>query len=859
MHLVERRGRTTPILPNVAGALINHNHSRPARRSGETQMATAKSTAVRTALAVTTIVGLLGTEGKDGAKGNTEIAGQPIEVSVTASTFSRHALHYHWRATDGHIEDVDARTTHWTLPGGPGIHFAYVLIEDGMGGFAESRIAVNTDQSASTLILPRDQYPPPLGETLATDPAKVVVPGTPLVSGTVLLNDFANEFGFPVAESHVCGTRNPFFGVTATATVEQVNAGGAIVASHILDANDPTEAAGNFSVSLAAGAVAIRASCKGTVGPGGTSAATALNDFSVTKDASGNLTATIPLFVPAEFPAVTAMSAILNGQEIGIFPSPPGASVELPSNRLPSPPEKFLAFGGLDTRSGACNYYVQIGAVEGCDASGDFTGRVLDFETWRMTSKIDEFGPPKDPNALTPYQKSAVFINRTDLNLTRDHHMAQAGSGRVAAYVCNHLGPQPGDDPADPTGLYPSQATVDKVIANARAGKSLVACVVMDRGANGFADPVIGVTGQPVLNPFNDTPYTRFMIFGPNGELLPSVNLDGRGEKFVPGACVACHGGRGYLDIKDAKNNPFAFPDARFFLHFGGDLGAYFLPFDVGNFAFASGDGKLEEPLFTLNEFVLGNVDGAIATTNSVNAGGSTDETAQGDYFWKLFAGWYPGPPAKRFFEFDTEYVSPTYGADSDRFYRDVIARSCRTCHLAMAGKNWDLQQPPFSDLFVCGDRADARLLSHAMPNSLVTSDRFWLSRKQSTVLVNGIPDTVPSVDPAPLDQPGIYARHYSQDHCTSPYLFESTIAAGDPTKGSTLFAANCASCHNNTPAGTTPSRAQVAHKTRGNILDAAHLPNNDGMLAAVSSVLGVANGLDDISAFLAVPLNTVP
>jgi mono/diheme cytochrome c family protein len=363
------------------------------------------------------------------------------------------------------------------------------------------------------------------------------------------------------------------------------------------------------------------------------------------------------------------------------------------------------------------------------------------------------------------------------------------------------------------------------------------------------------------------------MIFGPNGELLPSVNLDGRGEKFVPGACVACHGGRGYLDIKDAKNNPFAFPDARSPLHSGGDLGAYFLPFDVGNFTFASGDSKLEEPLFTLNEFVLGNVDGAIATTNSLN--GLADDTAQRDYFSQLFAGWYPGPPTKSVFEFDTEYVSPTYGADSDRFYRDVIARSCRTCHVAIAGKNWDLQQPPTptgtpnapmprdSNLFVCGDRADAPLLSHAMPNSLVTSDRFWLSRKQSTVLVNGIPDTVPSVDPAPLDQPGIYARHYSQDHCTSPYLFDSTITAGDPTKGSDLFApksatnpngANCVSCHNT---GTTPSRAQVAHKTSGNILDAA--ANNSGMAAAVAAVQGVSHGLDDTAAFLAVPLDTVP
>ena len=92
-------------------------------------MATAKSTGVRMALAATTIVGLLGIEGKDGAKGATEIAGQPIEVSVTASTFSGHHLHYHWRATDGRMKDVDASTTQWKLPGGPGIRI-HIGLED---------------------------------------------------------------------------------------------------------------------------------------------------------------------------------------------------------------------------------------------------------------------------------------------------------------------------------------------------------------------------------------------------------------------------------------------------------------------------------------------------------------------------------------------------------------------------------------------------------------------------------------------------------------------------------------------------------------------------------------------------------
>src|SRR5258705_8033645 len=41
----------------------------------------------------------------------------------------------------------------------------------------------------------------------------------------------------------------------------------------------------------------------------------------------------------------------------------------------------------------------------------------------------------------------------------------------------------------------------------------------------------------------NNQPFIRFLIFGPSGQLLPSINLDGRREKFVPGTCVVCHGG----------------------------------------------------------------------------------------------------------------------------------------------------------------------------------------------------------------------------------------------------------------------------------------------------------------------------
>jgi hypothetical protein len=91
-------------------------------REGENPMGRASHlflTVIALALGLT--VSLLSVRGDDSGT---------VQLTVTASTVSGHALHYHWRATDGNIENVDARTTHWKLPGGPGIHFAYVLIED---------------------------------------------------------------------------------------------------------------------------------------------------------------------------------------------------------------------------------------------------------------------------------------------------------------------------------------------------------------------------------------------------------------------------------------------------------------------------------------------------------------------------------------------------------------------------------------------------------------------------------------------------------------------------------------------------------------------------------------------------------
>jgi hypothetical protein len=284
------------------------------------------------------------------------------------------------------------------------------------------------------------------------------------------------------------------------------------------------------------------------------------------------------------------------------------------------------------------------------------------------------------------------------------------------------------------------------------------------------------VNGNKTRDHFGE-PFTRFLIFGPNGDLLPSVNLDGNGEKFVPGACVACHGGNNYFAL--ANDTP---PDSLGRINapppsvpiFGGfpetgkggpDLQSYFLPYDVGNFLFSSkhpntiDDLQMQLAIFELNSNAVA-VDQDIAFKNLQPVNPDLAKLVS-NAFLDLFVRWYPGdivfnlnaPPP-------SSVVGSPYGADADKFYRNVVARSCRTCHVAMDFANFETKDPVkttnISNL-VCGQAAqkvqiDTTASSYLMPNSQVTFDRFWLSDRTN---VPGQPSNI-------INQPDILRKHGS-------------------------------------------------------------------------------------------------
>ena len=696
--------------------------------------------------------------------------GRTVELNVLATDTSGGTLRYNWKSTDGHINNVNSATTAWTLPEGPGFHFAYVLVSNGLGGYTERRIAINTDTlssdhdsaeqdsehdgdsshssryhappapaqvgdywrsrvildssnaagneiyvpGASVFMSDGTNRYPPSGFVTTDLKGEYVIPGvlpgttesvTCLVDGVssdcspdnVMLSTATSHYvlgglaistsplvgTFTLADGTPCGTLNEFFGVHVTATATLLDS-----LSHVLAGPAQVNEFGDFFLSNKSGGAFIQLSCEGAT--------------PVKIPVSGSATSTVlPGVIP---PMVTDISATLHGTPltapVAQFQGPPTA---LPSDVAPRT-DNFLAEKGLDSRLGACKYYEAIGAVKGCGPAGELKDPIT-YLDWQKAVKIGHFahGAPTF---------KAAFINKVDLNLARVHESVSYGSDQTAAVVCNHIGAK--------DFFNPTQTQIDTAVENAVHGKDLVACVAMD------------YLVSPGVN--NDQPFIRFLIFGPSGELLPSVNLDGRREKFVPGTCVVCHGGDHYAGKFPEDGTGFA------------NVGGHFLPYDAGNFEFASKSGlqkcQQEDSIFHLNQNVL-------------NAGPNIAED-------ELIGGWYSSNgtvscPASVHHVLNEDYVPPSWLASTApsavSYYKDVSARSCRTCHVAMIeGYNFDHYQNVVSGtdalpggtfdfaVSICGNGADSDTIRwNTMPNSLVTFNRFWLSY-QNTI---GIPDQV--------------------------------------------------------------------------------------------------------------------
>lgn len=705
-------------------------------------------------------VGLFASCGGD--TGNERDSGtEKTTLSVAATDPDGDTLSYEWRVTAGTVDNRNASQTVWTLPPGRGLHFAYVLVTDGKGGYAKRQYAVNTDALDTAAPVPapvaypiaasaptfdgttlrlrlrqgdkllfsdvdsgpeRHVYLPDAAVRVSTG-ASVVFSGNTDLAGEVNLPSlpltvppdnykvecasasgglFSNCASFSIdaerssvvpvtlgpaaatnlrlhghvslGDDSLCGTHDEYFGIQTSATVQVLDAAGAP-----LTPKRRVNRFGDYAIQAPTQVdqrLTLRVEC-----------GTDRQDIDLPADTDAALRSRLVGQLPIERsvrftnrPPVIGR-VVANGPDGNVRGREVLEEVNAVSIGLPGH-ARFLSYKGTDSALSACNYYRSIGAVSGCDAQGRLLG-AISLDDWK---RRHHFAPYVAGNT----EVAATYINQRDLNLVRRMTATQTAPDSIAFVVCNNPGPE------GRTGR--TQAEVDQVIDFGLADERKVACVAMEWSVSP------GVNGG--------APFTKFLTFGPDGALIPSVNLDGRGEKFMPGACIACHGGSKVDARFPETGNPSPL------------LGAKFLPFDTGNFLFST-RGDLTEAsqgaaLRDLNRLV-------VLTEGLLPAEGTPTSN--------LVAGWYSRPDKPT--ELDNSYVPGAPGTGwrvtdaKAQFYREVIGTSCRTCHTALGSAfNWDGAPGRFdgNDGVVarhfCGGTADLAT-NASMPNALAALNRL--------------------------------------------------------------------------------------------------------------------------------------
>ena len=388
----------------------------------------------------------------------------------------------------------------------------------------------------------------------------------------------------------------------------------------------------------------------------------------------------------------------------------------------PEDPDRFLTFlsGPTESKETAAAYYA---AVDPCNARTTLADWVQLAETRNSGNRrlSESFGRPLQSDPHFRGFVVGAYRNGIDLGLGRRMYTQQFrtpdGKTNVYSFVEN----------------YPTQEH-----ATRRVGK--IATVAME-----YSLPELGCSlGSPVVDEL-ESRYTKFFIFDANDERIGSIDLDFRGDKFVPGVCNVCHGGRPKALLRSG-----AYPDH-------GDTGALFMPWDVTQLRFPFGKPFLRKQQTAEFDFFDS---AALATIpESITNGGYGTES----HYRNLLQGWRND---------GYEHVPEGWRGDVE-LYTKVIAPLCRACHLQRFTGTSDELTFPTEQSFKNANMADRikRLVFEEgkMPAARLTYESFWRQFESGNYAAGparGPPGCGFEPDPARLaDRQGPETRASQSDH----------------------------------------------------------------------------------------------
>ena len=346
----------------------------------------------------------------------------------------------------------------------------------------------------------------------------------------------------------------------------------------------------------------------------------------------------------------------------------------------------------------------------------------------------------------------ARYVNNYDLGFGRDMYVREDGSGNLYSYVVNH----------------PSLESLIK-------GSGEFATVVMEYSAapTGRCDaPGASATDKIV----------KFYAYSPDsasGEMVRTLsqNFDGRGERFLPGVCTACHDGDinlirdfGPIDPVSRATRVLADIPAT-----STDLDATFMPWDLDSLLYAKAvDTRRVDPSLNAGEFSAAQLDAAsfesqqddlrsmneaVLATYLPAAGASPEERTETlerfEAPIRLIHRWYGTttiPEAEAIDDasntpavitdlgtndFSEPPMAPMGWAGEDDLYENVFARNCRMCHTQQ--NNLNLNFDTYNEFigvgpmegggdYVSGGTLEQYVFQRGiMPAARLTYDRFWV------------------------------------------------------------------------------------------------------------------------------------
>ncbi len=374
-------------------------------------------------------------------------------------------------------------------------------------------------------------------------------------------------------------------------------------------------------------------------------------------------------------------------------PPPPTAAVSGPDSFLLFPNPQKQADGSLqtDTLAYAQAYYAAIDPTNARDT----------LAKWKAVNGFD---------TGSGTQVSVVFGDKRDLGYGRRMTARQNPDGTVAFMVENYL--------VQAAAGY-TYTTLNLDAAVARDTRHLI-------GVN-------GIEFSP--GPAGGAAFAKFFNFnGATGARELAVDLDGRGDKAMPGPCISCHGGRG-----DALTPPDATGKPRFNLVQNavsgarGDFQARLHPFEVDAFDFSTAAGftraEQEAALKAINRMVLCTypLPSASAFPEDACRRAASPNEWQGTAA-ALIKSFYGGDglPSPTFSD---KFVPASWqAAGQTTLYQQVIAPACRTCHaMRGTGAQSDIDFMTWEKFEGYADRTKAHVMDRGnMPLAKIVYDAFW-------------------------------------------------------------------------------------------------------------------------------------